>query len=95
MKKVLFNRKAAQEFPDATNYYNNESPGLGDELYEEIHQALSLIFRYPEIGLPLQHNLRRFVLVRSPYYIIYRALFNGSIRILAVAHQKRNPEYFQ
>ena len=95
MKKVLFNRKAAQEFLDATNYYNNESPGLGDELYEEIHQALSLIFRYPEIGLPLQHNLRRFVLVRFPYYIIYRALFNGNIRILAIAHQKRKPEYFQ
>ncbi len=95
MKKVLFNRKAAQEFLDAIDYYNNEYPGLGDELYEEICQALSLIFRYPEIGLPLQHNLRRFVLVRFPYYIIYRPLSDGIIRILAVAHQKRKPEYWQ
>ncbi len=95
MKKVLFNRKAAQEFLDATDYYNNESPGLGDELYEEIYQALSLISHYPEIGLALNNKMRRFVLARFPYYIIYRLLSGGTIRILAVAHQKRKPKYSQ
>lgn len=95
MKKVLSNRKAAQEFLDATDYYNKESPGLGDELYQKNYQALSLISRYPSIGLNLGNKMRRIVLSRFPYYVIYRALSGGTIRILAIAHQKRKPEYFQ
>ena len=93
MKKVLFSRKAAQEFLGAKDYYNNESHGLGVELSEETQQALS---RYPVTPKSVYHSnkkMRRFVLARFPYYIIYRPLPDGYIRILAIAHQKRKPWY--
>tara|TARA_R110000782_G_scaffold49668_12_gene108068 strand:- start:1988 stop:2269 length:282 start_codon:yes stop_codon:yes gene_type:complete len=93
MKKILFNRKAAQELLDATRYYGNESIGLGSEFSQEIQRALLLITRYPKIGLTIRHNMRRFVLARFPYYIIYRILSDGYIRILAIAHQKQKPRY--
>ena len=90
MKKVLFNRKAAQELLDATRYYDNELSGLGSEFYHVIQRALLLISRYPEIGAEIKLNMRRFVLARFPYYIIYRLLPDGYIRILAIAHKNKN-----
>ncbi len=93
MKKILFNPKAAQEFSDATDYYNNEHTGLGDELHQGIHRALLLISRYPEVGVQINKQLHRFVIARFPYYIIYRCLLNDTIRILAIAHQKQKPKY--
>jgi plasmid stabilization system protein ParE len=38
--------------------------------------------------------LRRFVLPRFPYSLIYRHLGADEVRILAVAHQKRRPRYW-
>jgi hypothetical protein len=40
------------------------------------------------------NSIRRFVLSQFPYYLLYRPLQGGGLRILAVAHQKRHPRYW-
>lgn len=94
MKNALFDRLAELELSDAMDYYNDETPGLGDQLLEEVSHAVILLSRYPKSAPKFLGPIRRLTLPRFPYYVLYRPLGKGVIRILAVAHQKRHPRYW-
>ena len=93
MKKATFNRLAERELAEAVLHYERESPGLGRRLFEEVQQALSLLERHPEAAPRFRGNIRRLTLPKFPYSLMYR-LADGRLRILAVAHHKRHPEYW-
>ncbi len=42
----------------------------------------------------IRGSVRRLVVSRFPYSILYRRLAGGEIRVLAVAHHKRRPEFW-
>jgi toxin ParE1/3/4 len=54
--------------------------------------ALSLL-EYPELGVRISHETRRFLLHDYPYSLIYRTL-PAAIIIVALAHQSRRPGYW-
>ena len=90
---VRFVHHAFLEFLDAISYYEREQPGLGRRFKAEVDRTVLWLSEHPEacrlrIGGYRQLNLRVF-----PYYIPY--IVRGSILwILAVAHQRREPEYW-
>ncbi|MBN3909005.1 MAG: type II toxin-antitoxin system RelE/ParE family toxin [Nostoc sp. NMS1] len=94
MKNVIFHPLAEQELIDAVAYYEEQEPGLGLEYIGEIEHAVSFLIRYPEAGSKIQDSLRRLILPKFPYYLLYRILESDQIRILAVAHHKRKPQYW-
>ncbi|HIJ82552.1 MAG TPA: type II toxin-antitoxin system RelE/ParE family toxin, partial [Desulfuromonadales bacterium] len=68
--------------------------GLGQALIDELEKSVSEILEYPEAFELVSKNLRRKVLRRFPYGLIY-AIGSDRIRILAIAHHKRRPEYWR
>lgn len=92
--KTRFNPLAERELDEAYQYYEEQSPGLGERLLDEVEHALIFIRRHPEAAPRVLGSIRRLVLPRLPYSILYRPLKDGGLRILAVAHQKRNPRYW-
>jgi plasmid stabilization system protein ParE len=94
MKSVSFNPRAKQELSKAFRYYEEQSPGLGEEFLDEVEHALLFIRRYPEAAPQVLESVRRLVLGQFPYSIFYRPLHGGVLRILAVAHQKREEGYW-
>lgn len=94
MKNVVFNPLAEQELIDATTYYEKQKPGLGLEYLEEVEHAINFIARYPEAGSKFRGSLRRLTLPKFPYSILYRILEDARIRVLAIAHHKRRPQYW-
>lgn len=94
MRKVSFNRQAERELTEAFRYYEQESPGLGERFLEEVTSSTSFLRRYPLAAPRIMGSIRRFVLPRFPYYLLYRPISDDKIRILAVAHQKRHPGYW-
>ena len=94
MKGVRFQRLARRELADAVAYYDGERAGLGQEFLDELEHAIGLLQRFPQVGSSVRGRLRRLVLPRFPYYLIYRTLGAGRLRILAVAHQAREPSYW-
>jgi plasmid stabilization system protein ParE len=95
MKSVRFNRLAERELAEAVEHYEAESPGLGDRFLDEVWHALALLVRHPEAAPRIRGSIRRFVLPRFPYSLMYRPDEKGNgIRVLAVAHQRRHPEYW-
>lgn len=94
MKTVVFNSLAEQELADAVVYYEEQRPELGLEYLEEVEHAVNLLRRYPETGSKVRGSVRRLILPRFPYSLLYRILENGQIRVLAIAHHKRRPQHW-
>ncbi|MDY7015598.1 MAG: type II toxin-antitoxin system RelE/ParE family toxin [Cyanobacteriota bacterium] len=95
MKTVVFHPLAKQEFTDAAAYYEEQRLGLGLEYLEEVENAVNLLRLYPEAGSKVRGSIRRLVLPKFPYSLLYRLLENNQIRILALAHHKRRPQYWR
>jgi plasmid stabilization system protein ParE len=95
MKAVIFHPSAEQELVDAAAYYEEQRPELGLAYLEEVEHAVNFLACYPEVGLKVRGSMRRLVLPRFPYSLLYRVLEDEQIRILAVAHHKRRPQYWQ
>ena len=94
MKNVVFHPLAEQELLDAATYYKEQRVGLGLEYLEEVEHAVNFLTRYHEAGSKVRGSVRRLTLPKFPYSLLYRLLENDQIRILAVAHHKRRPQYW-
>ena len=92
--KLRLHRAALEELEEAADWYERHGRGLGDELVEELDAALVTVnvspLAWPAIGT---RGLRRFVLPRFPYAVIY-GVRHDEIRVFAIAHQKRHPGYW-
>jgi plasmid stabilization system protein ParE len=90
---VVFHEAAELELMEAADYYDIESPGLGSLLIDEIQNAVDNIQLFPESNPILKNRVRRKILIKFPYSILF-SVNNNEIRILAVAHHKRRPGYW-
>jgi len=94
MKQVVFHPLAEKELIDAAVYYEEQEHGLGGKYLSEVEYAINFISQYPEAGFTARGFLRRLTLPKFPYYLLYRVLGDTQIRVLAVAHHKRRPQYW-
>lgn len=95
MKPVRFNPLAEEELFEAASRYDIERPGLGQEFLDAVSQALAFAARFPGAAPRARGPIRSLVVSRFPYSILYRPFEQGGLRILAVAHHKRRPEYWR
>jgi toxin ParE1/3/4 len=93
MRSVIFHPLAEQELLDAVSYYEQQETGLGLEYLGEVEHAVNFLMRYPEAGSKVRGSIRRLTLPKFPYSLLYR-VSEEQIRVLAVAHHKRKPQYW-
>ena len=84
---------ADKELDDAINYYNEEIPGLGEVFYEEFIRAADLVSLFPSAWRKVGDNTRRAKIKKFPYLILY-VVEKDCILITCVAHQHRDPRYY-
>ncbi len=90
---VSFHSLARRELNEASQYYERESPGLGQAFLAEVERGTDEIVRNPAAGLVVRGAIRRRLIRRFPYALLYRAT-SSEIRILAVMNLKRRPAYW-
>ncbi|MBI4600660.1 MAG: type II toxin-antitoxin system RelE/ParE family toxin [Planctomycetes bacterium] len=98
MRLVPFCKEADAELIEAAVWYDGQRGGLGKEFLDDAEQTLSLVVSLPRAwprirDAPLDLEIRRALLRRFPYAIVYQVQ-EERIRVLAVAHQKREPNYW-
>ncbi len=93
MEHVSFHRLARRELIDAAIFYNLESPGLGSACLDEVERGTGTLRSHPEIGQIILGHVRRLILRRFPYALLY-SVKPHSIRVLAVMNLKRRPMYW-
>lgn len=91
---VRFIKEAREELRESIGYYERRGPGLGgdfrDEVQRALDQAILLPTGYPSVGI----GARRVRLYRFPYSVVYLES-PDAITILAIAHARRQPGYWQ
>jgi plasmid stabilization system protein ParE len=89
--KISFLDAAQFEFDDTIDYYDEQQPGLGFEFAEEVEQALERINHYPEAWSPLSLRVRRCLVNRFPYSVIYEVRSELLI-IVAIQNHHQEPD---
>lgn len=97
--KLRIVSEAEAEMRGAAAWYEKQCEGLGAEFLVAVDSAIQRIARSPEMAPPLetlpdQRAIRRVVLDRFPFMIVYEAC-TSEIRILAIAHTHRKPNYWK
>ena len=90
---VSFHDLAKLELNEAAQYYEGESPGLGQAFITAVERCTEEIVQYPEAGLVVRGSIRRRLIRRFPYALLYR-VESTEVRILAVMNMKRRPAYW-
>lgn len=91
--KVRFLKPAQFEVDDTVAWYNSQSRGLGIQFLDDIDRAIRRIAAYPLSSVEIERGLRRCLLSRFPYGIIY-GVDSETIIVVAVAHLHREPRYW-
>ncbi|MCL4457327.1 MAG: type II toxin-antitoxin system RelE/ParE family toxin [Nitrospirae bacterium] len=82
------------ELDETIEYYNSESPGLGDSFLLDVLTTIERIRHFSKAWHPFSSVTRRCQLRQFPYGIIYQTL-DTEILIVAVANLHRKPDYWQ
>lgn len=93
MKTVRFLRPAEIEMLDAARYYDLQASGLGDDFLDKIDSALQDIAAHPERWPVIRFNIRRRLIHRFPYSLLYR-VDPDEVVVLAIMHLRRHPDYW-
>ena len=92
--KAEFHQAASKEIVETTAYYEGELPGLGAGFIAEVEKVVAVLCDQPNIGQRVGEEFRRIHLARFPYSLIY-SIESERIWVVAVAHHRRRPGYWQ
>jgi len=88
---VRFKSAADRDVESAFVWYEERSPGLGNEFLEEVDDAVTRIADNPHAYQIVRGRIRRAVVHRFPYLMFY-VIDPHEIVVLALMHASRDPE---
>jgi plasmid stabilization system protein ParE len=91
--RIRFVEEARAEFLDGISYYEKQQRKLGGRFKVEVEQTVLWLAEHPEICRFRPSGYRRLNLRIFPYYIPY-IIRDSTLWILAIAHERRKPEYW-
>ena len=92
--RLTYHPEAETEAIEAAQFYETRAAGLGAGFLDEYDAMIAGIQEHPERWRIEEDDIRRCLMRRFPYGIYYRFL-PGEIRILAVKHHGRHPDYWK
>ena len=93
MKSIAYHEAAEGELLRGIGYLESRAAGLGRRFFTEIQRAEKLIMEFPESAAEIAPAIRKRVLRKFRYSLIY-TIEEDSLLILAVAHHRRRPGYW-
>lgn len=99
MKTASLHPAAQEELLAEIEYLEDKEPGLGERYFSQVERRVRQAARFPAIGAPVlgfeeRYDVRRFTLQSFPAAIV-TALISGELIVIAVAHTRRDPEYWK
>ncbi len=91
---AVLRQKARAEFDAAIAWYERRQAGLGTEFAERVQAVLDRISATPELHATVYREVRKALVRQFPYSIYYR-IRTDRVVVLAVFHNKRNPNVWK
>ena len=92
--KLTVHDAALAELEEALGWYSRISVELSEEIGRKFLDGLYAIQQNPLQNPELQGGFRKLNLERFPYKLVYK-IFTDEILIVAIAHHKRRPGYWE
>lgn len=93
--KLVVVREAKRELGKSRRWYDARQPGLGQGLLDDVLNALSRIEINPHIGPRYLNTRFRFHRTNRFPFIIYYFELIDHVCVMAIAHERRRPEYWK
>jgi toxin ParE1/3/4 len=90
---IRYHQAAGDEVLTEVGYLENQAAGLGRLLLSEIRRAERILSRFPQAAQEIEPGIRRYVLPKFRYSLIY-SIEEAGVLILALAHHSRRPGYW-
>lgn len=88
--KVEYHPSTVTDLNKAISHYETKQPGLGAELRSEIGRSVKRIAKSPYLYPEVSGEIRRCLVHRFPFSILYRILADEKIRVLVIWHHRRH-----
>jgi len=92
--KIKYLPGAQDDYQGAVDYYDLVDFEIGDLFILEVEGAERRLLEFPEIGSSVDHIHRKLFFDKFPYSLIYR-IEPDVVLIIAIAHSKRKPDFWQ
>jgi plasmid stabilization system protein ParE len=86
--------EAKAEFDKAADWYDEQRAGLGVDLVAKVRETLKGIAANPRMHATVYQDVRKAVVVRFPYIVLYREEA-GEVLVISVFHTSRDPSIWQ
>ena len=95
LDELCFSSKRRERAPGISSFYETRQAGMGASYLLEFESVTAVVCSHPHrYPIEAQPEIRRVRLKQFPYNILFRETGN-TIQVLAVAHKRRNPRYWQ
>jgi plasmid stabilization system protein ParE len=92
--RVAFEAAARADVRAAMRHYGDVAPTLAERFAQELDAAVGRLQAMPDAMPLVAAGVRRCLLHRFPYSVIYRTGFEP-LRVLAVMHHRQHPARWQ
>jgi plasmid stabilization system protein ParE len=92
---VIFTRPARAELIDGQDWYENEVSGLGRRFRAAVDATVIRISANPQQFPIIHKNVRRALLRRFPYALMFVIEADGTLTVIACFHGSRDPAHWQ
>jgi len=89
--KLQYSPEAKSELQESYDYYCSKSVRVGDNFLEKIEETVAFILRYPTMFPVTIRNIRKAVVHKFPYLILY-FIEDENIFVLSIFHTKQDPQ---
>jgi plasmid stabilization system protein ParE len=88
----VYDPRVEDDLADAASFYEERSPGLGEDFLADVRRAVDEVLRAPMRWPQVEGGpVRRYLLGRFPYAVYYHA-DRARVVVLTVTHTRRHPD---
>ncbi|XOV86392.1 MAG: type II toxin-antitoxin system RelE/ParE family toxin [Pseudomonadota bacterium] len=90
-----FHPDTVADLNDSIEFYERQQIGLGKDLREEIYRTIERIAADPYFFRFVKADIRRCLVHRFPFSVLYRVVDADTIRVLVIRHHRQRSELGQ
>ncbi|MEI8037599.1 MAG: type II toxin-antitoxin system RelE/ParE family toxin [Verrucomicrobiota bacterium] len=91
--RVDYHPAIADYLEKIRDHYEACSPGLGSGFVDEFERQILIIAAMPTRWMVASNDIRRSLMKRFPYVILFRIVGDDATRVTVVKHEKRHPAF--
>jgi len=91
--RVEYHPLTTSDLNNAVAHYNRQQAGLGNELRTEVYASIERVLASPAQFSVVSKDIRRCLVHRFPYAILFRVVSEDTLRVLVIRHHRREPNF--